>query len=173
MKNFIPFLMVAGSAILIFISIRKSDTKKTGISRSEPTNKPTNTGGKTRGQRNNNPFNIRYSEKNNWVGQTGTDGSFCIFDTMGHGIRAGGVLLRNYIKAGNNTISKILTRFAPSTENNTEKYIADVETMSGINRNKGLKAGSDDLWQVAKTIMYIESLYDCPEYFRIYFDSNL
>lgn len=169
MRKFLPLMIICAAAILIFVSIRKSDKNKNQNSAYQTSS----SGGKTRGQRNNNPFNIRYSEKNNWVGQTGSDGSFCKFDTIGHGIRAGGVLLRNYIKAGNNTIAKILTKYAPANENNTAKYIADVETISGVNRNKGLSAGSNDLWEVAKTIMFIESLYDCPDNMRIYFDQNI
>lgn len=165
MKKILPFLMVAGTAILIFISIRKLDTKKV-------TNlgyKPSNTGGKTRGQRNNNPFNIRYNSANNWVGQIGSDGSFCVFDTMPHGIRAGGVLLRNYLKNGNNTIEKILSKFAPASENNTSGYIANVEKMSGINRTTVLK--NSDLWRIAVPMMLIESRYSATAEDKKYFEN--
>lgn len=114
-------------------------------------------GSKTRGQRNNNPFNIRYTSANNWQGQVGSDGAFCVFADMASGIRAGGVLLRNYVKSGRNTIDKILRSFAPYSENNTDKYIADVSHISGLDKDKVLS--NSDLWQVAVPMMWIESNY--------------
>ena len=45
----------------------------------------------------NNPANIRFNKKNNWLGQIGSDNGFCVFDTLEHGLRALIVLLRNYI----------------------------------------------------------------------------
>lgn len=71
----------------------------------------------------NNPYNIRYSKKNNWIGQTGMKRGFCCFDTMEHGIRACFRLLNNYILRGCDTPQKIISRFAPSCENNTNSYI--------------------------------------------------
>lgn len=123
----------------------------------------------TRGIRNNNPFNIRYSAANNWEGQTGSDGAFCVFSSMPYGIRAGGVLLRKYLKNGANTIEKIISKFAPSSENNTKKYIADVAKMSGINADKVLTDG--DLWRIARPMMLIESRYNATDKDKTYFNN--
>lgn len=77
-----------------------------------------------RGVRNNNPGNIRSTVSDTWEGQTGTDGSFAIFESPEFGIRAMGRTLMNYERIyGLNTVSEIISRWAPSNENNTEAYI--------------------------------------------------
>ncbi|MBP5400753.1 MAG: hypothetical protein J6Y35_03900 [Bacteroidales bacterium] len=158
--------LAVGLFLFLYLRKNKEVTKSDGEAA-----KIISTGtGSTRGQRNNNPFNIRYNAANNWVGQLGSDGAFCVFDTMGHGVRAGGILLRNYLKQGNNTISKILTKFAPTSDNNnTSKYIADVEKMSGINKDVVLK--NSDLWRIAVPMMYIESKYNATETDKVYFEN--
>ena len=94
-----------------------------------------------RGIRNNNPLNIRRS-KNKWLGEvdylemevkdkTGENGaarfydkSFCQFKTRVYGYRAAFRLIKTYMdKYGCNTIRKIVTRWAPPSENNTNNYI--------------------------------------------------
>jgi len=86
-----------------------------------------------RGIRNNNPLNIRYNAKNQWLGQTGSDRvpaekGMCVFTSMHYGIRAAFKLLSNYgRKYGLNTVRSIITRWAPpSDDNNTEAYIKRV-----------------------------------------------
>lgn len=86
-----------------------------------------------RGIRNNNPLNIRVG--NSWRGEVShsTDKSFEQFQTMEHGIRAGFIILKNYIKKyDRNTIRKIISAWAPANENNTEYYIMTVTRLSGI-----------------------------------------
>ena len=71
----------------------------------------------------NNIFNIR-AGKAQWLGMTGTRRGFVEFDTQEHGIRAWLVLMRNYRRQyGCRTIRQIVTRFAPPSENQTERYI--------------------------------------------------
>lgn len=73
---------------------------------------------------NNNVGNIRFNPSNNWVGQIGVDyRGFVIFDTLYNGCRAMMKLIFNYINQGYNTISKIITKYAPSNENDTTGYI--------------------------------------------------
>jgi hypothetical protein len=79
-----------------------------------------------RGIRNNNPLNIEWNALNNWVGLTGTDGRFCIFDTPENGIRAAAKILDSYAKRGINTIQKIIETWAPATENNVAAYVDSV-----------------------------------------------
>lgn len=91
-----------------------------------------------RGIRNNNPLNIR--KGSNWKGEKypQDDKSFEQFESMQYGIRAGFIILRNYITGYNgltqrfNTIEKIISRWAPATENDTRAYIAQVERLTGI-----------------------------------------
>lgn len=71
----------------------------------------------------NNPLNIRYSEKNQWLGQTGERNGFCVFSDEKYGWRAAFVLLKNYHKKGFRTISQIIHRFAPASENPTSSYV--------------------------------------------------
>lgn len=71
----------------------------------------------------NNPLNIRYSEKNQWLGQTGEHNGFCVFSEEKFGWRAAFVLLKNYYKKGFRTISQIVHRFAPASENPTSSYV--------------------------------------------------
>lgn len=74
----------------------------------------------------NNPLNIRYSEKNQWLGQTGERNGFCVFSEEKFGWRAGFVLLKNYYKKGFRTVSQIIHRFAPASENPTSSYVSFV-----------------------------------------------
>lgn len=87
-----------------------------------------------RGIRNNNPLNIRHNRNNRWQGvyEKQTDPEFVQFATMQFGIRAGFVIIRNYIKAGHKDVASIISRWAPSSENNTEAYIRHVCEMADL-----------------------------------------
>lgn len=86
-----------------------------------------------RGIRNNNPGNIRYGAFAKSLGATGQDGAgFAVFPTMAAGEKASQDLLGSYIAHGNNTIRKIVSRWAPSNENDTSAYINSVSRTTGI-----------------------------------------
>ena len=71
----------------------------------------------------NNIFNIRAGQAQ-WLGMTCTRKGFVEFDSQEHGIRAWLVLMRNYRRRyGCRTIRQIVTRYAPPSENNTERYV--------------------------------------------------
>lgn len=74
----------------------------------------------------NNPLNIRYSEKNEWLGQTGERNGFCVFSEEKFGWRAAFILLKNYYKKGYRSVSQIVHRFAPASENPTSSYVSFV-----------------------------------------------
>ena len=75
----------------------------------------------------NNPFNIRYSKRNRWRGQTGSTRGFCDFHTLYDGVRAAVYLVfKSYPHYGCTSLRDVISRFAPSNENDTEKYIAFV-----------------------------------------------
>ena len=93
-----------------------------------------------RGLRNNNPLNIRHNA-DVFQGETkGNDKSFKTFSTMPYGYRAAFVTLATYLSRGWNTIERIIARWAPPIENDTEKYIVNVEKWSGVPRSKELSA---------------------------------
>lgn len=86
-----------------------------------------------RGIRNNNPLNIRIG--NVWLGEVRepNDPDFEQFISMYYGVRAGFVLMRRYIKHyKRTTLPAIISAWAPSTENNTQRYIDNVSQLSGI-----------------------------------------
>lgn len=86
-----------------------------------------------RGIRNNNPLNIRIG--NTWLGErpNPTDPAFEEFVTMEYGLRAAFIILRRYIRRfKKNTISSIVSTWAPASENNTLKYIDRVAQMTHL-----------------------------------------
>jgi len=86
-----------------------------------------------RGLRNNNPLNIRKSDQL-WLGQTGNDGTFCIFLTKAYGYRAAFRILKTYnTKYHIYSVSEIIGRWAPPSDgNNTRGYIERVCRMTGL-----------------------------------------
>jgi hypothetical protein len=84
------------------------------------------------GTKNNNWLNIEYHSANKWLGQVGAAGRFCIFDNVIHGLRAGIKILESYLREGHDTIEKIITKYAPPIENDTDRYIAHVCEWSGL-----------------------------------------
>lgn len=77
-----------------------------------------------RGIRNNNPLNIRIG--NTWLGERDnpTDDAFEEFVAIEYGYRAAFCILRRYIKRYHkDTISAIISTWAPASENNTQRYI--------------------------------------------------
>ena len=93
-----------------------------------------------RGIRNNNPLNIRRNADDFRGEIKGNDKTFKTFSSMTFGYRAAFVILHTYLTEGCNTIEKIIARWAPSSENNTEKYIANVEKWSGVSKEQILTA---------------------------------
>lgn len=95
-----------------------------------------------RGIRNRNPLNIRRS-KTPWLGEVDhidvadtkgesgaarfCDRSFCQFSDVKYGYRAAFKLIKKYIEVYEcDTIRKIINRWAPPTENNTNNYVEHV-----------------------------------------------
>ena len=88
-----------------------------------------------RGIRNNNPGNIRWGA--DWQGLKkdgkSQDPSFCVFISPVWGIRALAKLLKNYQRLyGLNTPRKIINRYAPPNENQTQAYIQSVAHQLGV-----------------------------------------
>ena len=107
----------------------------------------------SRGIRNNNPGNIevgdpwegRASAKERLPHQEGED-KFVVFKSPEFGIRAITKLLQTYrVKYGLNTITGIISRWAPPEENDTEAYIASVSESMGIDPDKVLDTSSTNV----------------------------
>lgn len=99
----------------------------------------------TRGERNNNPGNIRLSSAS-WQGKTqGADAAFETFISPEYGIRALAVLLRTYqTKYGLRTVRQIINRWAPPSENNTLAYIRAVATEMGVTPDQVIDLNNPD-----------------------------
>jgi hypothetical protein len=112
----------------------------------------------TRGYRNNNPGNIRLTVTN-WKGEiAGEDKDFKTFKSMAYGYRALYALLKEYMQKGYNTIDKIINRYAPGNENNTEAYIKTVENKTGIGRYDILTfAEINKVTDIVAAISYVEN----------------
>lgn len=92
-----------------------------------------------RGQRNNNPGNIRVGE--HWQGllnpeemtpEQVAEKEFCVFRSPNWGFRAMGVIFLNYAKLhGISTIRGAISRWAPPNENDTEAYVKAVAARLG------------------------------------------
>ena len=114
-----------------------------------------------RGIRNNNPLNIRKS-KDKWKGLRAVqaDAQFCQFETLEYGWRAAFYLLTRtyYHKYRLYTIRTIIRRWAPSSENNTEAYIANVSRLTGIAPDEPLGIPSDQpaRWMMLGAAMAIQ-----------------
>lgn len=94
-----------------------------------------------RGLRNNNPLNIRRSN-DAWHGlcECQKDKEFFQFKKAAYGWRAAFVILTKayYERKGINTIEGIISRWAPSNENNTEAYIRRVCEYTNLKRGQKL-----------------------------------
>lgn len=123
----------------------------------------------TRGVRNNNPFNIKMSNKNNWLGKvkhsSNTDGTFEQFISMKYGLRAGVRLLKNYFFKHNIVkIEDYIKRFAPSSENVTSNYVNYV--LNFIRDRHYLVTGQTEVvpsslmfWYMLQAILMYESKF--------------
>ncbi|MDX7989417.1 structural protein [Xenorhabdus sp. 12] len=116
----------------------------------------------SRGIRNNNPGNIDHNPANKWQGQLPHDRNiekrFCRFETAEYGIRALFKLLRNYHKGGHNSVSKIISRYAPSSDgNNTTAYIKGVAQSLGVDPHQVLEVNKSTLIALSKSIIRHEN----------------
>lgn len=111
-----------------------------------------------RGIRNNNPLNIRIG--NVWLGEepNPTDPDFEQFISMFYGLRAGFIILRRYIRHYHRTtIPQVIHAWAPSSENNTTKYIDTVCQVSGIAIDEQLDfSNADQMVRLVDAMIYVE-----------------
>ena len=99
---------------------------------------------KMRGIRNNNPLNIRHSA-DQWQGARveQTDPSFVQFTSMAYGYRAVWKVLESYWNLFHRskqpyTVSNIINRWAPPTENDTQNYIRTVLNLTSLGGKENL-----------------------------------
>lgn len=103
------------------------------------------------GLRNNNPGDLRPGDS--WQGMIGTNEGFIVFQDISWGIRAMATDLLNKIKKGENTITSIISIYAPPSENDTAKYISDVAADTGLDPNTPLPMDTGTLHSLIRAII--------------------
>ena len=103
-----------------------------------------------RGIRNHNPGNIRLGTKWEGLADKQTDPSFCVFKSNTYGCRALLKLLRTYV-------TKNISRWAPSHENNTSAYILYVANKVNKGTTEPLSFNKALYIKIAKAIAYQEN----------------
>lgn len=118
-----------------------------------------------RGIRNNNPLNIRIG--NVWLGEVTepSDPDFEQFVSMVYGVRAGFVLLRRYIRHYHRTtIPQVIAAWAPSNENNTQRYIDTVCSISRISAEDTLDYFNEEqMVRLVDAMIFVECGQHIPE----------
>jgi hypothetical protein len=115
----------------------------------------------TRGYKNNNFGNIvkTFDSKGKqtfWTGETtGTDTRFKTFKSPAYGYRAIFVLLDSYVKKGFDTIEEIISKYAPSNENNTNGYIESVSKLTNLQPDEAVT--KNDYIKIAAAISQVEN----------------
>lgn len=116
----------------------------------------------TRGERNNNPLNIRRSAKTRWMGQSKRqrDREFVQFISRLFGYRAAFRILRTYIRHyGLTTLAQLIGRWAPVEDgNDTKSYVRVVSERSGVEPGRQIAYDDRDaLVAVVVAMAWVES----------------
>lgn len=112
------------------------------------------------GIKNNNPGNLVITNIA-WKGKIpvsqNTDGHFEQFTDILYGLRALCLDLYNDYKRGLNTVSLLISEFAPSFENNTIAYINFVANRMGVNPNQPFEMTPINFFNLIKSIVIYEN----------------
>lgn len=119
----------------------------------------------TRGYRNNNPCNIRWRKDIAWQGQTGHDDKyFCRFSSRIYGYRAVFALLRTYrLRYSITTVDAIIRRFAPPSENATDRYVRHVCNLAHLQPESTIDYRAPEAMRMVKAMAYVESLIEADD----------
>lgn len=99
---------------------------------------PSSGTGTTRAERNNNPGNLNYAGQTGAVLEGGPNARFAKFGSTAEGVSALAKQLQRYGDRGLDTISKIINKYAPSSENNTQAYIDALSKRLGVSGDQKL-----------------------------------
>lgn len=83
-----------------------------------------------RGIRNNNPLNLEF--RPGQPGVTGSDGRFGRYQSMEDGLFAGAQQVLRWVDRGDTTLTALISRWAPPSENNTAAYVQRVARDTGL-----------------------------------------
>ena len=113
-----------------------------------------------RGVRNNNPGNLIITGIG-WQGKVpvsqNTDGHFEQFYTIEDGIRAMAMDILPDVSHGYDTINKLITEYAPPSENDTASYIQQVSNAAGIAPDAPLAMNQPALAAIIAAQLHVEN----------------
>jgi len=119
-----------------------------------------NTPGLPLGLRNNNPGNLRpLPGGQTWVGEISPDlvNNFSRFKDVAWGLRAMITdITGDIVLDGKNTIRKLVTAYAPPSENNTQAYINRVSQAMGVSPDAILQPTRDTLERLVRAKLNVE-----------------
>ena len=111
-----------------------------------------------RGIRNKNPGNIKLGTDWDGLAAEQTDPTFCIFDEAVMGIRALQRILLTYrFTHKKATIDEIIYRWAPPSENSTDKYVEFVCKKLNKEKDVRLNNSMEDYLPLVKAIIQMEN----------------
>jgi len=118
-----------------------------------------------KGERNNNPFNLEHGIAWQGLRALQTDLPYLQFLTPEWGIRAGVKDIHNQPRLhGLNTVTKIIVKFAPPSENDTVAYINHVSDAVGVHPDDILNLDDNEtLFRFCKAVIIHENgrcIYD-------------
>jgi len=94
--------------------------------------------GRTRAERNNNPGNLNFAGQSGATLEDGSNARFAKFGTTAEGVSALAKQLQRYGERGLDTVSKIINKYAPSSENDTQAYIDALAKRLGVSGDQQL-----------------------------------
>ena len=106
-----------------------------------------------RGLRDNNPGDLQQPSGTSWAGTVGMDGPFVIFPDTTWGLRALAKDLINNVNEGYDTITSLISKFAPPSENDTDSYIAAVSADTTIDPDAQLGTDQDTVTSLMRAIV--------------------
>lgn len=111
-----------------------------------------------RGIRNNNPGNIEKGTAWNGMASNQPDSRYITFKSPEYGIRAMARILRTYReKHGLTSVFQIINRWAPPTENPTQKYIEFVAKRLGVSPTEALAFTDGEVGNLIAAIIKFEN----------------
>lgn len=155
MKRLVIILLLVSLAIVLIVLGRKSYAKyKTFLGKTVDWTGRT----LTRGERNNNCGNIKFSKTRNWKGRVKirTDTTFEQFIQFRYGTLAMIQLLSEYIQNGL-TLRQIIGKYAPPSENDTSKYLNTVANKAGLGLDVHLQADTNTLKGLVLAMTFVEN----------------
>lgn len=111
---------------------------KNGVQSTASASPSPSVAGNTRAERNNNPGNLNYAGQAGATLEDGNNARFAKFGSTAEGVSALTRQLQRYGERGLDTVSKIINKYAPSSENNTQAYIDALSKRLGVSGDQKL-----------------------------------